>query len=91
MLKFERSIIVTERDLKTELKERFNLRVRDLAILICPAEEELISGLFARIWLDDESWKDAPLDGGDGEIIYRAHQILDEAFPTNDSILLELD
>ena len=91
MLNFERSIIVTERDLKAELKERFNLRVRDLAILICPAEELLVPGLFARVWLDDETWKTLPLDGGDGEIIYRTYQILDEAFPTNDSILLEID
>ena len=75
MLKFERCIIVTERDLKAELKERFNLRVRDLAILICPAEELLVSSLFARVWLDDESWKDAPLDWADGEIYYRTHQI----------------
>jgi hypothetical protein len=91
MLKFERNIIVAERDLKNELKERFNLRVKDLATLICPTEEILVSGLFARVWLDDETWKDTPLDGADGEIIYRAHQILDEAFPTNDSILLELN
>jgi hypothetical protein len=91
MLKFERSIIVTERDLKTELKERFNLRVRDLATLICPTEEILVAGLFARVWLDDETWKNLPLDGGDYEIIYRTHQILDEAFPTNDSILLEIN
>ena len=91
MLKFERSIIVTERDLKAELKERFNLWVRDLATLICPTEEILVSGLFARVWLDDETWKNLPLDGGDCEIIYRTHQILDEAFPTNDSILLELN
>lgn len=90
MLKFERGVIVTERDLKAELKERFNLRVRDLAILICPAEEELISGLFARVWLDDETWKSVPLDGADGEIIYRSYQILDEAFPTDDCVLLEI-
>lgn len=91
MLKFERSIIVTERDLKNELKERFNLRVRDLASLMCFDEEELVSGLLARIWLDDEFWKYSPLDGADGEIIHRAYQILDETFPTSDCVLLELD
>ena len=91
MLKFERSIIVTERDLKTELRKRFNLRVKDLASLMCFEEELLVSGLFARIWLDDESWKDIPLDGEDGEIIHRTYQILDEAFPTSDCILLEID
>ena len=91
MLKFERSIVVTERDLKAELKERFGLRVRDLASLICFDEEELVSGLLARIWLDDEDWRYSPLDNGDGEIIHRAYQILDEAFPTSDCILLEID
>lgn len=91
MLKFERSIIVTERDLKIELKERFGLRVRDLAVLMCPDEELLVSGLFARIWLDDDFWKDIPLDNADGEIIHRAYQILDEAFPTSDCVLLEID
>ena len=91
MLKFEQGIIVTERDLKAELKERFGLRVRDLASLICFDEEELISGLLARIWLDDEDWRYSPLDNGDGEIIHRAYQILDEAFPTSDCVLLEID
>ena len=91
MLKFERSIIVTERDLKTELRKRFNLRVKDLAPLMCFDEELLVSGLFARIWLDDDFWKHSPLDGADGEIIHRAYQILDEAFPTSDYILLELN
>ena len=90
MLNFERSIVITERELKRELKERFNLHVRDLASLICFDEEELISGLFARIWLDDDDWKEIPLDGADGEIIYRSYQILDEAFPTDDCVLLEI-
>lgn len=91
MLKFENGIIVTERDLRRELDKRFNIQLRDLATLLCPDEDELVSGLFVRIWLDDDDWKEIPLDGADGEIIYRSYQILDEAFPTADSVLLEIN
>ena len=91
MLKSERCVVITERDLRRELKDRFNIGLHDLATLLCPDEDELVSGLFVRIWLDDDDWKDIPLDGADGEIIYHSYQILDEAFPNEDSVLLEIN